>query len=387
MQQSLQDNSVQTASSQLSRRWKFLDLLHGASARLLTFTAIAVAVAWVPPAIFCTFRGIATFLSFLTDYATQSRFLIILPVLILAAPSLNKRLELVARHFEAFVPQNQLSSFQASWTSFQKLGNSKLVQTVIVLVTYAIAAWMGQYVSPEGTEIVAWWKGGGGFGWISPAGMWALFVSYPILVYLAFLWLWRQLLWTRFMRSTSLLDLRVIAAHPDRLGGLAFLEASLRGQMPFSFCLGAGLAGAVANRVFHQGQSVTSFGHIAAVLVGAVLLVCVLPYFVFSPVLMQTRRLGMLKYGSFARAAGEEFEKKWLNEPGILDQNILTVPDFSTANNLYGVVRNINDIRILPVGLVDFYALIAAAFVPAIPVVLGAIPFDVVARAAVKLLF
>ncbi|MGC2403538.1 MAG: hypothetical protein WA510_27350, partial [Acidobacteriaceae bacterium] len=214
-----------------------------------------------------------------------------------------------------------------------------------------------------------------------------LFVSYPLMVFFALLWLWRQLLWTRFMRTTAQLELRLIAAHPDGVGGLAFLESALRGQQPFSFCLGVARAGAVANRMFHHGQKLTSFVDVAAVLVGAVLLICVAPYFTFTPVLMRMRRSGMLRYGSFARAAGEHFEKKWLGDRENLDKDVLMVVDFSALNDLYGVVRNVNDVSVLPVGRVDLYGLLAAAFLPAIPVVIGSVPFDVVARAAAEMLF
>ena len=40
----------------------------------------------------------------------------------------------------------------------------------------------------------------------------------------------------------------------------------------------------------------------------------------------------------------------------------------------------------LPVSRLDLYGLRAAAFVPAIPVVIGSVPFDVVAWAAMKML-
>jgi hypothetical protein len=42
---------------------------------------------------------------------------------------------------------------------------------------------------------------------------------------------------------------------------------------------------------------------------------------------------------------------------------------------------------VLPVGRVDLYGLFAAAFVPAIPVVIASVPFDVVAKGAIKMLF
>jgi hypothetical protein len=384
----LQSKSKQVASSLLSKPWRLLDSLRGASERLLTVTAIAVAVTWIPPAVLAGLRGGRPFLSFLTDYASQSRFLIILPVLILGAPNLQKRLARVAHHLEEFVQESQLSTFQASWASFERLRNSRVAQVVIVLLTYALVVCVGHYVSSGGAEVVGWWKGGGGgFRWFSPAGMWAIFISYPILAYFTLLWLWRQVLWTRFMGATARLDLRLIAAHPDGLGGIGFVESAFRGQQPFSFCLGAALAGAVANRMFHHGQKLASFGDVAVVLVASVLLICVAPYFAFTPVLTQMRRNGLLKYGAFARAAGEHFEKKWLDGPESLNQDVLMVADFSAMHNLYGVVRNVNDVSVLPVSRVDLYALFAAAFVPVIPVVIGSVPFDVVAQAAIKMLF
>ena len=386
MNELLQDRSRHIDSSSLSRSWRFLDLLHAASARVRTFTAVAVAVAWVPPALLSALRGRTAFLSFLTDYATQTRFLIILPVLILAAPALNKRLGNVADHLEEFVLESQLLDFHVNWTSFERLRNSTIVRVVIVLLTYALAVGMAEYVSPQGAEIVDWWKGGGAFSWFSPAGTWVLFISYPILVSLTLLWLWRQMLWTRFMRATAHLDLRLIAAHPDSVGGIGFLETALRGQHPFSFCLGLGLTGAIANRVMHHGEKLTGYLPVAGVLVAAVLLICVAPYFAFTPVLMQMRRRGLIKYGAFARTAGEHFEKKWLERPEPLTQDVLMVADFSAINDLYGVVRNVNDISVVPVNRVDLYALLLVAFVPTIPVVVGSVPLNVVAQAALKML-
>jgi len=95
----------------------------------------------------------------------------------------------------------------------------------------------------------------------------------------------------------------------------------------------------------------------------------------------------MLRYGAFARAVGEQFEEKWLDRADSVDQDVLTVPDFSTTADLYGVVSNINDIRVIPVGAVDLYALIGIALAPGIPVIIGAIPFDTVMEDAMKLLF
>lgn len=389
MEQSVQEQPKQAASFSFNRApGEFLSFLRGVNERTITLTAIVVAVAWVPPAALSALRGGAALLSFLTDYATQSRFLIILPVLILASPNVHERLCLVAHHLEIFIPQNQLARFQTNWASFERLRDSRVALAIILLVTYGAVLGLAENLGPESSAVLPWWRyGGGGFRWASLAGTWAVFISYPILIYFTLLWLWRQLLWTRFMRSTARLDLRLIAAHPDGLGGIGLIESAFRGQRPFSFCMGAAVAGAVANRVLHHGEALTSFGYDAAFLVGAVLLVCVAPYFVFTPKLMQMRRRGMLSYGEFACFVGEQFEKKWLKQPGAFNQDVITASDFSATNNLYGIVRNIDDIRMVPVGRFDFYVVLVVAFVPAIPVLIGSIPFDVIVRGAVKLLF
>ena len=84
----------------------------------------------------------------------------------------------------------------------------------------------------------------------------------------------------------------------------------------------------------------------------------------------------MMRYGALARAVGEQFEAKWLHRAESLGEEVLLVPDFSGTTDLYGVVANINNIRVIPVGAVDLYALLGAALIPGIPVVIGAIPFD-----------
>jgi len=388
MERSRVAGAIAAEPSSLSRPRVFLAMFRTASSQTLTRVAIAVGFAWVVPAILSLLRGGATFVSFLTDYASMTRFLLIIPVLIVAEPPLRERLDLVVHHFERFlVPREQVPRFQAEWAACERLRDSKLARGFLVLLTYGTAAFLGQYLSPEGSEFVSWWRGSGGFRAFSPAGTWALFVSYPILVYLIFLWLWRQLLWVWFLWATTRYDLRLVAAHPDNLGGLGLLEASLRGQLPFSFCMGVGLAGAVANRMFHEGHKLVAYRHLPVILIAAVLLVCVAPYFVFTSTLMRIRRRGMLRYGAFARAVGEQFEQKWLDRADSVDQDVLTVPDFSTTADLYGVVNNINDIRVIPVGAVDLYALIGIALAPGIPVIIGAIPFDTVMEDAMKLLF
>jgi len=61
-------------------------------------------------------------------------------------------------------------------------------------------------------------------------------------------------------------------------------------------------------------------------------------------------------------------------------------PDFTAIGNLYGVVRNIEEIRIVPVAKINVYLFVIAALIPFIPVVIGAIPFNIILKAVMKLL-
>jgi hypothetical protein len=354
---------------------------------MLTRAAIAIAVAWLPLVILTAFRGHAAFLSFLTDFATQSRFLIVIPVLILAQQPLHSRYALVAHHFEiTLIPDDEQSQFQANWNSHERLKDSTFVKVTLLLASYAIAALLSQYLGLTGGEFLSWWVGNGGYRFFSIAGTWAFFVSYPLLGYLTLLWLWRQILWARFLRSTTLLNLRLVAVHPDHLGGMGFLEASLLAQLPFSFCLGVGLAGAIANRVFHEGQKVMDYRFLAPVLIVVALMIAVAPYFFFTPTLMQMRRRGMNRYGFLAHAVGEQFEYRWLDRGDDLPKEDLTTTNIISTQNLYAMVKNIDDIRIIPVSRINVYVFVIAALIPCVPVFIGALPVNVLVKAALKLL-
>jgi hypothetical protein len=379
--------SLHTIRPHQLHSWRGLELIRNASSATLIRAATAAAIAWFPPAILSAFRGTHVFLSFLTDYAVLTRFLIVIPILVLGDQPLHARYQLVAHHFEAtMIRDDEKARFNSLWRSHETLRDTIIVRAILILTSVALAAWMSEYLHPEGSEFLDWSRGGGGFRSFSLAATWEIFVSYPILAYFTLHWVWKQIIWSRFLRSATHLNLRLIAVHPDHLGGLGFLEASLLGQLPFSFCLGVGLAGAIANRVFHEGQKVMAYRFLAPVLIVVALLISIAPYLLFTPTLIQMRRKGMLKYGALASAVGEKFERKWLDREDSLDDDTLTTSEFAPTRNLFGIVDYIDDIRVIPVSLINVYLFVIAALVPCIPVFIAAIPFSVLMKLAMKLL-
>ena len=63
---------------------------------------------------------------------------------------------------------------------------------------------------------------------------------------------------SRFLWRLSRLNLNLIATHPDRAGGLGFLGQSAYAFGPILFAQGTMLAGLLASRVLHGGESVMS---------------------------------------------------------------------------------------------------------------------------------
>ena len=138
-----EDDTSYSSQPSNHQPWRVLDLFRNASSRMLIRTAIVVAVAWVPLAILSAFRGRDVFLSFLTDYATLSRFLIVIPVLILGEQPIHARYAIVAHHFEKdLIADNEQSSFQSKWRSHENLMGSTLVRVILLLLTFALAGWL-----------------------------------------------------------------------------------------------------------------------------------------------------------------------------------------------------------------------------------------------------
>lgn len=363
-----------------------LGLIRSASSGTIRLVITATAVAWLPPAVLAALRGFESLRSFLTDYAAQSRFLVIIPLLILAEPPLVARLEAVARHFrdEGLITKGDLPRFETALSSFMRWGDTLIIRVVMVLLIYMFVAFMMSVI--ETSPLMPWCFGGGGVANLSPAGAWYALVSLPIALYLLFRWIWRQVLWLWFLVVTSRMDLQLIASHPDKTAGLSFLESCMRGYLPFGFAIGTLSAGAVANRVIYLHQPLAAFRYVPLFVVAIVVIVCGGPLCVFWGTLVRARRRGIFEYGALAITIGRQFEEKWLAAPAKEHDSALEVPDFSATTDLYSIVANVHQMQPLPIGMRSLSRVAAVSLAPAIPLALIVVPFDVIVEHVIKFL-
>ena len=355
---------------------------------------LAVLIGWLPLAVLAAAQLLISAdksaNSFFSDIAVHARFLVVVPALILAEAECIPRLGSIVNHFAEtdLVAGPDTARFQAAVSSTRRLLDSTISDLVTLVLVYLVVAALALYISPDA---LPWWqfRKSTSVMQFSLAGWWHALVSLPLFLVLFFRWLWRLGLWTRFLFLMSRLDLRLIAGHPDGVGGLKFVSSSLRGFRLISFALGAVVAGSIANRQIHHGAQPLEFKNLVIGLLIFLLILFAGPLTIFFKKLRETKRRGVFEYGALARNIGAQFEAQWLlRHKESIDQSSLKVQDFSATTDLYSVTANVYAMREVPFTLRDLIGPIGvSAMLPFLPLALLAVPLDVILRALVKLLF
>src|SRR5882724_9745307 len=232
---------------------KSLGLIKPNERRSVQRAVLAVLIVWAPlfviSAIESLARGENKLSSLIVDLTVFSRYLIVVPLFILAEDGTIFRLGQLARHFidAGVITPADRPRFDGIVAQARRLLNSALVEVLVVVITY-LAMIILMRVFPD-QDIPLWHKAGDGGRGYSWAGWWHALVSAPIALVLG--WLWRIFLWGLFLFRVSRLDLQLVATHPDLVGGLQFVGLSLRAFLLLSFTISTIAAGGVANRVLN----------------------------------------------------------------------------------------------------------------------------------------
>ena len=198
--------------------------------------------------------------SFLFDFATYARFLLCVPLLILAEPVIGPRLTIAAQHFlkADLLWQKDLPAFQNAIVRAARLSES-VVAEVVLLALAILGAWLsyrGLYARGNLTWHLVSATSGVRF---SMTGLWYNVVSVPILQFLFVRWLWRLIIWAGFLWSMSQLKLKLVVTHAYQAGGLGFLGTTHIGIAMLTMAFGSILWAEVAFRIYFEGASIQSY--------------------------------------------------------------------------------------------------------------------------------
>jgi len=212
---------------------------------------------------------------------------------------------------------------------------------------------------------------------ITLAGMWALAVTMPLFLFLLGRWIWRFFTWAWLLRDIARCELRLVATHADRCGGLAFIGQYPKTYMLFMFALSTIVSATVAKQVVYAGASLSSF-KFAALGTIVFLVVCfVLPLFAFTPRLTRLKFDGLTLYSGLIGRHNLAFEAKWLtgaDRPAAAES--VGSPDMSSLADLsmsYDLVRRILPVPIVKEGIVP---LVGVAVLPMLVVAATQVPIS-----------
>ena len=343
-----------------------------------------VLVAWLPLVVLAALQS-AEGRVFLRDLGGFARYAIAGPLLLLAEVSCLPVLRTIVQRFLDLTPSSEVrTQYLDTVDAVRRLLRHPLAEVLVVALAYLLSAAMHSRV--QLAHLPAWYRAASGDAW-SLAGWWHAWVSLPLLLMLLLGWLWRLLVWTRFLWRVSRLDLALVPTHPDRAGGIAFVGYSLAGFAPAAAALGAIVAGAIGNQVLYAGSSLEAEKDALFTVVVFAVVLFTAPLTVFSSVLLATMRRGAQQYDELATAIGRQFEHEWFDaERRPLHKQMLDRGDFSAATDLYQVVDRVRAMWLVPVQWRGLAMLALATALPFLPVTLMVVSFDAVIDALLGLL-
>jgi hypothetical protein len=180
-------------------------------------------VAWLPLLLLTTYERIAVGhvvpVRFLYDLDAHARFLVAIPLFLLAEVMVHRRLRPLVRRFVdgGIVRPEVLPGFQAAIDRAIRLRNSMAVELILAVAVFGLGWILWQenlslttstwyaVVDPAGRRLTL-------------AGQWYTHVSIPIFQFMSLRWLFRLLVWFFLLWQVSRLDLRLTPTHPDRAG-------------------------------------------------------------------------------------------------------------------------------------------------------------------------
>jgi hypothetical protein len=109
------------------------------------------------------------------------------------------------------------------------------------------------------------------------------------------------------------------------------------------------------------------------------------PLLIFAPSLLQGKREGLSRYGSFATTYVRDFDRKWIY--GGATEELLGTGDIQSLADLGNSVSVVREMKIVPFGKDDVLRLVIAAGMPCLPLLLTVMPPDVLLGHLIKIGF
>jgi hypothetical protein len=170
------------------------------------------------------------------------------------------------------------------------------------------------------------------------------------------------------------LDLHLVPTHPDRAGGLGFLEQAPLACSPIALALSAVIASHWAHQILYHQADVDALIFPLGVFVAAVLVIFLGPFLLFSPLLRQLKRQSLLTYGALAGEYGWAVQKRWILREPMQDDGLFEAPELRLLADMIKRYETVKRIKLAPLDKQSLLAVLAPALLPMIPVLAIKVP-------------
>jgi hypothetical protein len=357
-------------------------------------TLIIVGLVWLPLFTLSVVEGHAwggtAAVPFLWDVEAHARFLLALPLLIVAEVIVHRRVRLVVRQFldRNLIPDGALPRLQAAIGSAFRLRDSVLAEAILIGLVYIVGIFViwRNYVALSTTA--TWYAmPDAGTMRLTLTGWWYVFVSVPVYQFLLVRWYYRIAIWMRFLWQVSRIELSLIPTHPDRAGGLGFLSGVTHAFTPLAAAHGVMVAGVIANRIFYAEAALPGFKAEVVIVVFFLLCLVLGPLLVFSPQLAYAKRTGLGEYGTLAERYVRAFDLKWVRGGAPADEPFVGSADIQSLADLINSFEAVTAMRIAPITRDALLRVVGATLAPIVPLALTMMSWEELLKTLLGVLF
>jgi len=315
--------------------------------------ALLIAFTWLPLVILSAINGTAwghkVQIPLFRDFSVYGRFFVALPLLVIAEAVIDRfaRRAVVILDSSGIVKQDDLSIYRSTLERISRLRDSVLVELLLLLLAF-VPFFLMLAENEWTTSQVSTWHGSTAFG-LSSAGRWFVLVGGPVLRLLMLRWLWRYALWAYLLRKVSELELVLLPAHPDRLGGLGFLLFVQRQFGLLAAALGTVIAGHFANEIVLLAQPLREIKAPTGVFIFASVLIILLPLMQFTSRLFEARYDVLARNNQVARIVTGTFDTKWAQNVGDRTGSMIGSQDPSSLIDYISSYDVFRQTRVFPI--------------------------------------
>jgi len=361
-------------------------LLHFGLPNLVRRILVLVGLTWLPLLILSLKDGLAfghrVTVPLLVDLSTYGRFLIGLPLLLIAEEIIDPSIRAVVGEFvdSHLVPDEELPEFEAVLAKTRRLRDSWIPESILlVLAFFPVFLFQREWASGA---VSSWHTIGQD---LTAGGWWYAVFSTPLLRFIMYRWVFRYFVWAVLLWRISRLRLSLMPTHPDHAAGLNFLGIAQK-KFGILFCaLGCGFAGRVANSMVFEGTPVTSFKVLIVGFIVLSVLLGLLPLLLLAPKLAKVRRAGLLEYGRLANSYTASFDQKWVHSNGPPSEELLGSGDIQSMADMGNSFGLVDAMSIAPITRRLILQLAGQAALPLVPVIVFGTPTPELIHALVKM--